>query len=208
MKKLIAISSVLISLLCLSSCYDSDVAYKVIKDNEYKLRAIQIHDTSTAVLVDEYYYAEDVYDGHIEINITIPKEINGMPVVSLGRYALVEISNSNYIHDRSDVTRGSIEFAVMCNSYFKEGTTFDINLTIEADLWWIELESYGGSIVFYNQTDSFADTPQEFSCNFYVTITGESKNYYTDNGEIYSRDNGSKLLDAPFGHVLVEPNLD
>ena len=129
--------------MCLTSCIrDIDIAYKVYIDDEYHLRAVQAFEKDKSLRVDEYYYTSDVYSGHIEINITIPSEINGLPIRFLGRSRYIEISDvkygSVYEHDTGNVLEDRENkyngFTIICYSYFEEGTTFDININCEAKL--------------------------------------------------------------------------
>lgn len=134
----------LTSLMCLTSCIrDIRVAYKAYIDDEYHLRAIQTFERNKSVCVDEYYYTSDVYSGHIEINITIPSEINGLPIRFLGRPRTTEISDVKYGSDKKIHNKGTVledrensynGFTIICYSYFEEGTTFDININCEAKL--------------------------------------------------------------------------
>lgn len=201
-KKLLMISVLFSFIITLTSCFDDDNAYKVIINDDYNIRVIQSHEDYAKLEVDEYYYTEDVYSGHIEINITIPKEIDDMPIFHFGRDFTTVINPDMYYHDKSDFVRAYIPFAIIFDSYFEEGTSFKINFNIEANIY-IGLDN---EIKFYNNASSeYSEVLQTFPCEFNFTVAEDCENYYSKDSKLYNRSDDKEII---FENIIhVSPNL-
>lgn len=204
--------ALLLPTVVLSSCDLTVFDYWI--DEDYDLRVFRYSDRSKTVAVDEYYYHGDKYDGEITIDITIPESIGGMPVRDFGRYSTSEISDKFY-HDGFRMNQSSdINFAIICSSYFAEGTVINLNINIEADLDSFNLFSpyYHPDfpLEFLNNNDSedhYGPTPE---CNLYISINNDnSSNFYSVDGEVYQRrsDGNDTKLSSRNPKVSVRGNL-
>lgn len=221
------LSVLILPSLLLTSCSYPEYPYNVFVDSDYNLRVIQYYDYDDSdeyFAVDEYYYNEDKYSGEINIDITIPYSINGLPVKHFGRQASMEILTNNdnkFSHDGywSNVDPISlIYFSLVGVSYFDENTTFNINIDIQCDLidFKIYNMTYDGTldplIYFYNNNSYSNEYEKEqiFYCNLYISITGNSTKYYSKDGEVYERndEDDDKKITGNRSRLIVKGNLN
>lgn len=226
-KRLLILS--ILSSLALTSCSYGEYPYNVFIDSDHNLRVIQYHDYDESdeyYAVDEYYYNEDKYDGEININITIPDSINGLPVKHFGRQASIEILTNNdtkFSHDRhwpNVAPLSLIYFSLVGFSYFDENTTFNINIDIQCDLIDFKIydlttydESREPPLIYFYNNNSYSneyEKDQTFYYNLYISITEKSTKYYSKDGEVYERnDEGEdKKITANYGRLIVNGNLN
>lgn len=204
----------------LTSCYYASYPCNVFIDSNYNLRVIQYKDNDEYLAVDEYYYYDDKYDGEINIDITVPESINGLPIKHFGRQASMEIltnkgdEHTKYVHDRDEgQTLGPlnlINFCLIGFSYFAEDTVFNINIDIQCDL--LNFEFFiGPQIYFYNNNDYLINPKyQIFNCNLNISITENSSIYYSKDGEVYEKNNDGedKKLTTKRCEIYVNGNLN
>lgn len=218
MKKIVLLLLLLPSIL-LTSCTYGFHPYNLFVDADYNLRVIQYREKRKYLAVDEYYYNDDKYDGEITIDITIPESINGLPVKHFGREVCVEILTDNevkYEHDSRGMGSPSnlIEFAIICFSYFEEGTVINVNIDIQADLEDFKLFHYD-YLWFFNNNDLFTGrydpsiTYYEPECNLNISIVETSTKYYSIDGEVYERsdDGEDKKITTKHPEIFVDGNL-
>ena len=179
-------------------------------DNEYNLRVIEYYKNPDYLAVDEYYYTGDEYSGNIEINVIIPKEINGIPVGDVGRKSYYKIcSEPIFYHDDICAPTKTIYFAIVCQSYFEEGTTFDINFQIEADLQsfcfdYRYLNNKEG-LVILNKGDTKTDTAYAYPCKFSISLAEDSDYFCQKDGNIY--DSYGHQMTYDIENVIVKSDL-
>ena len=183
-------------------------------DEDYNLRVLQYSSYSKDLAVDEYYYREDKYDGEITIDIIIPESIGGMPIDHFGRYSTTEVGYK-YYHDGLQMNRSSdINFAIVCSSYFEEGTVLNINIDIEADLEVFNLfvpyyDPDYGYLEIINNNDLKENRGYAPECNLYISISDNSTKYYSLDGEVYERrsDGEDEKLSTRNPKVYAHGNL-
>ena len=183
-------------------------------DEDYNLRVLQYSSYSKYLAVDEYYYREDKYDGEITIDITIPESIGGMAIDHFGRYSTTEVGHK-YYHDGLQMNRSSdINFAIVCSSYFEEGTVLNINIDIEADLEVFNLfvpyyDPDYGYLEIINNNDLEANRGYAPECSLYISISDNSTKYYSVDGEVYERrsDGEDEKLSTRNPEVYAHGNL-
>ena len=210
----------LLSSLALTSCSYPLYPCNVFIDSNYNLRVIQYEDNDEYLAVDEYYYYDDKYDGEINIDITVPESINGLPIKHFGRQASMEIltnkgdEHTKYVHDwyagQMLGPLNLINFCLIGFSYFAEDTVFNINLDIQCDLLDFEFFKYS-RIYFYNNNDySINPKYQIFNGNLNISITENSSIYYSKDGEVYERNNDGedKKLTTKRCEIYVNGNLN
>lgn len=201
-----------LSCISLASCNYMVFSHYV--DEDYNLRVLQYSSYSKYLAVDEYYYREDKYDGEITIDITIPESIGGMPIDHFGRYSTTEVGHK-YYHDGLQMNRSSdINFAIVCSSYFEEGTVLNINIDIEADLEVFNLfvpyyDPDYGYLEIINNNDLEENRGYAPECNLYISISDNSTKYYSVDGEVYERrsDGEDKKLSTRNPEVYAHGNL-
>ena len=210
MKKLLLLILLTMSALSLSSCMIKQSPKNVYIDNEYNLRVIEYYKNPDYLAVDEYYYTGDEYSGNIEINVIIPKEINGIPVGDVGRKSYYKIcSEPIFYHDDICAPTKTIYFAIVCQSYFEEGTTFDINFQIEADLQsfcfdYRYLNNKEG-LVILNKGDTKTDTAYSYPCKFSISLAEDSDYFCQKDGNIY--DSYGHQMTYDIENVIVKSDL-
>ena len=214
---------IILSLFLLTSCFYIQYPYKVFIDSNNSLRVVQYHDTSEFVAIDEYYYNDNKYDDEINIDIVIPKSINGFSIKHFRREARWEILTDNTCkaeHDGACTNRAPddlIYFSLVGFSYFDENTTFNINIDIQCDLIDFKIYdmTYDGSldslIYFYNNNDYLNENEMDqfFYCNLYISMTENSTKYYSKDGEVYERksDGDDKKIAGNHSRLIVSGNL-
>ena len=201
-----------LSCISLSSCNYMVFSHYV--DEDYNLRVLQCSSYSKYLAVDEYYYRGDKYDGEITIDIKIPESIGGMPIDHFGRYSTTEVGYK-YYHDGLQMNRSSdINFAIVCSSYFEEGTVLNINIDIEADLEVFNLfvpyyDPDYGYLEIINNNDLKENRGYAPKCNLYISISDNSTKYYSVDDEVYERrsDGEDEKLSTRNPKVYAHGNL-
>ena len=211
MKKLLLLILLTMSALSLSSCMIKQSPKNVYIDDAYNLRVIEYYKNPDYLAVDEYYYTGDEYSGNIEINVVIPKEINGIPVGDVGRRHTYKIcSEPIFYHDKSCAPTKTIFFAIVCQSYFEEGTTFDINFQIEADLQsfcfdYRYLNNKEGLVILNKGDTKTCDTAYSYSCKFSISLAEDSDYFCQKDGNIY--DSYGHQMTYDIENVIVRSDL-
>jgi hypothetical protein len=184
----------------LSSCeglFGIKTVYRVGVDEDLSLRFVQNDENDGFLNVDEYYYDGPARGGRIAMGIVIPESIEGLPVRVMGRenvtstqvYEYPEYEHDDYMSVLTDAC-----FIVATKVPFEEGTSFEFDFDIRADLDSVYLseDSDGGGFLMNRYARWCANPPHGvmFDCSFSFSVAEGCRNYYSRGGRLFRRREG------------------
>ncbi|MCI2111159.1 MAG: hypothetical protein LKK13_02330 [Bacilli bacterium] len=190
----------------LSSCeglFGIKTVYRVGVDEEHGLRFVQNDENDGFLNVDEYYYDGPSRSGRIAMGIVIPESIEGMPVRVMGRknvtstqvYEYPEYEHDDYMSALTDAC-----FIVAARVPFEEGTSFEFDFDIRADLYDIFIDKSGGGFIMNRYARWCAKPPHGvmFDCSFNFSVAEGCRYYYSRGGRLFRRmDDGDEEVPMP-----------
>ncbi|MCI2111160.1 MAG: hypothetical protein LKK13_02335 [Bacilli bacterium] len=203
-----AIAASLVGLSMLLSSCDVRTVYRVGVDEEHGLRFVQSCESDNCLSVDEYYYDGPARSGRIAMGIVIPESIEGMPVRVMGRddVSIRRVyDDPEYRHDAAWPGGSCSDFIVATRVPFEEGTSFEFDFDIRADLDYVSLSGTlglgggGGGFLM----DRYESCPSHtewvmFDCSFSFAVAEGCRNYYSRDGRLFRRmDDGDKEITMP-----------
>ncbi|MCI1245454.1 MAG: hypothetical protein LKG11_05880 [Bacilli bacterium] len=192
--------------MLLSSC-DVKTVYRVGVDEEHSLRFVQDYESSNCLSVDEYYYDGPARSGRIAMGIVIPESIEGLRVRVMGRDfpdSMQVYDDPEYRHDAAWPGGSSSDFIVATRVPFEEGTSFEFDFDIRADLDYVSLSGtlslgVGGGFLMdrYESCPSHTERVM-FDCSFSFAVAEGCRNYYSRGGRLFRRrEGGDKEITMP-----------
>jgi hypothetical protein len=173
---------------------------------------VQDYESSNCLSVDEYYYDGPARSGRIAMGIVIPESIEGLPVTEMGR-GNVECTqvydDPEYRHDAGGYGSPFGCFIVATKVPFEEGTSFEFDFDIRADLHYVSLrdDSDGGGFLMDRYESCPSPTERVmFDCSFSFEVAEGCRDYYSRDGRLFERyrdGSGEREIETP-SHVYVE----